>query len=211
MNNYSLKTTSRQLYDTTISGQHPVSNQVTQSESKTDNTDSVSNLVSNSVSTAGARAYARACACAREGDGDKSIISPDELEAIRNAYVTNVGQQMTAMVAREIEEALAEGMRPSVVIEAAITTGNAPRPTPYYMRAVLRRWRRDGILTDDALAADRAAFEQQQARAPERSWWQNPALRYEQRPINNDESLFTDLSAYLERRKSDEKPEASSL
>ena len=106
MNNSSLKTTSRQLYDTTISGQHPVSNQVTQSESKTDNTDSVSNLVSNSVSTAGARAYARACACAREGDGDKSIIGPDELEAIRKAYVTNVGQQMTAMVAREIEEAV---------------------------------------------------------------------------------------------------------
>ena len=95
--------------------------------------------------------------------------------------------------------------KPSV-IEAARTTGNAPRPTPYYMRAVLRRWRRDGILTDDALAADRAAFEQQQARAPERSWWQNPALRYDQRPIPNDESLFTDLSAY-----SDEKPEASSL
>lgn len=117
--------------------------------------------------------------------------------AIRDAYVTYVGQPMTAMVAHEVEAALAEGMRPSVVIEAARVTGDAPRPTPYYMRAVLRRWIRDGILTDDALAADKAAFEQQQAAAPSNAWWQqtNPALRYEQRPIPDDDSLFTDLSA----------------
>ena len=65
------------------------------------------------------------------------------------------------------------------------------------MRAVLRRWLRDGILTDDALAADKAAFEQQQAAAPSKAWWQqaNPALRYNQRSIPDDDSMFTDLSA----------------
>ena len=139
----------------------------------------------------------RARAYAREDDSPEGIITPDDLMAIRDAYVTYVGQPMTAMVAHEVEAALADGMRPSVVIEATKVTGDAPRPTPYYMRAVLRRWLRDGILTDDALAADKAAFEQQQAAAPNKAWWQqtNPALRYNQRPIPDDDSMFTDLSA----------------
>lgn len=178
-------TSSRQQYDGAIS------NQVRELDSKQD-TNSVSNSVSKSVSNLVLTAGARACARTRE-DG---IVSPDDLEAIRNAYVRNVGQPLTAMVAREIEAALDEGMRPSVVIEAAVTTGNAPRPTPYYMRAVLRRWRRDGIFTDDALAADRAAYEARQAATPQTAWWQqtNPALRYNQRAIEDENELYTDLS-----------------
>lgn len=200
MNNTQPATTSRQLYDTTTnSSQYPV----TQSASNQQvSTNSVTHSVLSKSLTAGARVCARACARAREeGTSQTSlpegIITPDDLMAIRDAYVEYVGLNMTAMVAREVEAALEDGMRPSVVIEAAKVTGEAPRPTPYYMRAVLRRWRRDGILTDDALAADKAAFEQQQAAAPSKAWWQqtNPALRYDQRNIPDDESLFTDLSA----------------
>ena len=190
MDNPTLSTTSRQLCDTTTSSQHPVTQQVTQS---------ASNQQVSTHSVLSKLVTARVCARARtrEEDGPEGIITPDDLMAIRDAYVTCVGQPMTAMVAHEVEAALAEGMRPSVVIEAARVTGDAPRPTPYYMRAVLRRWLRDGILTDDALAADKAAFEQQQAAAPSKAWWQqtNTALRYDQRPIPDDESLFTDLSA----------------
>lgn len=190
MSNHSLTTTSRQLCDTTTSSQHPVTQQVTQS---------ASNQQASTHSVLSKLVTARACARvhAREGDGQDGIITPDDLMAIRDAYVTYIGQPMTAMVAHEVEAALADGMRPSVVIEATKVTGDAPRPTPYYMRAVLRRWLRDGILTDDALAADKAAFEQQQAAAPNKAWWQqtNPALRYNQRPIPDDDSMFTDLSA----------------
>ena len=194
MNNYTPSTTSRQLCDTTTSSQQPVTQPVTQSAS---NQQVSTHSVLSKLVTAGARAGACAYARTREEEGPEGIITPDDLMAIRDAYVTYVGQPMTAMVAHEVEAALADGMRPSVVIEAAKVTGDAPRPTPYYMRAVLRRWIRDGILTDDALAADKAAFEQQQAAAPSKAWWQqtNPALRYEQRSIPDDDSMFTDLSA----------------
>ena len=189
MSNEHPSTTSRQLCDTTTSSQHPVTQPVTQSAS---NQQASTHSVLSKLVTAGARA----CARTREGDGQDGIIAPDDLMAIRDAYVTYVGQPMTAMVAHEVEAALADGMRPSVVIEAAKVTGDAPRPTPYYLRAVLRRWLRDGILTDDALAADRAAYEQQRASMPDIAWWQsNPALRYDQRPNVYDDSLFTDLSA----------------
>ena len=189
MHNNKIRTTNQQSCDIT-SSQQPVTQQVTQS---------ASNQQVSTHSVLSKLVTARVCARARtrEEDGPEGIITPDDLMAIRDSYVTYVGQPMTAMVAHEVEAALAEGMRPSVVIEAARVTGDAPRPTPYYMRAVLRRWLRDGILTDDALAADKAAFEQQQAAAPSKAWWQqtNPALRYDQRPIPDDESLFTDLSA----------------
>ena len=197
MSNHSLTTTSRQLCDTTTSSQHPVTQPVTQSAS---NQQVSTHSVLSKLVTAGARAGACAYARTREGDGPEGIITPDDLMAIRDAYVTYVGQPMTAMVAHEVEAALADGMRPSVVIEAARVTGDAPRPTPYYMRAVLRRWLRDGILTDDALAADRAAYEQQRAAKSSDDWWRNnpnPALRYPQRPLSDidEESLFTDLAA----------------
>ena len=190
MNNSQASTTSRQLCDTTTSSQQPVTQPVTQQ---------ASNQQVSTHSVLSKLVTARACARvpAREDDDPEGIITPDDLMAIRDAYVTYVGQPMTAMVAHEVETALADGMRPSVVIEAARVTGDAPRPTPYYMRAVLRRWLRDGILTNDALAADKAAFEQQQAAAPSKAWWQqaNPALRYNQRSIPDDDSMFTDLSA----------------
>ena len=197
MNKHTKTTSSRQLCDTTTSSQHPVTQQVTQSAS---NQQVSTHSVLSKLVTAGARAGACAYARTREEEGPEGIITPDDLMAIRDAYVTYVGQPMTAMVAHEVEAALADGMRPSVVIEAAKVTGDAPRPTPYYMRAVLRRWLRDGILTDDALAADRAAYEQQRAAKSSDDWWRNnpnPALRYPQRPPCeiDEESLFTDLSA----------------
>ena len=188
-------TTSRQLCDSTTSSQHAVSTQVTDQVS----TEQATNYsVLSKLVTAGARVRTCARAYAREENAGGGIISDDDLCTIRDSYVTYIGQQMTAMVAREIEDALKDGMTPSVVIDAVRITGDAPRPTPYYLRAVLRRWRRDRILTPDALAADRAAYDARKANAPGKAWWQNPALRYEQRPYDAAEanSLFTDLSAH---------------
>jgi len=130
----------------------------------------------------------------------RATVSPEELDSIRSAYERTVGQPLTALIAHEIEDALADGMFAAVVMEAITVTGWAPRPSPYYLRAVLRRWRRDGVLTVDQLAADRAGHE----RAAAGSWWQtNPALRYEQRPIEGDGSeYFMDLSKYSNIRSS---------
>ena len=73
-------------------------------------------------------------------------ISPEALEAIREAYVACVGF-MTASIAHEIEAAIKDGMFPEVVIDAIQQTGNAPRPSPYYLRTILRRWRPRGATT----------------------------------------------------------------
>lgn len=204
MSNYTHSTTSRQLCDTTTSSQQPVTQPVTQQ---------ASNQQASTHSVLSKLVTARACARARtrEDDGQDGIITPDDLMAIRDAYVTYIGQPMTAMVAHEVEAALADGMRPSVVIEAAKVTGDAPRPTPYYMRAVLRRWLRDGILTDDALAADKAAYEQQRAAKSSDDWWRNnpnPALRYPQRPLSDidEDSLWTDLSSLTDEDRRPRRP-----
>ena len=204
MNNSQASTTSRQLCDTTTSSQQPVTQPVTQQ---------ASNQQVSTHSVLSKLVTARVCARARtrEDAAVEGFITPDDLIAIRDAYVTYVGQPMTAMVAREVEAALAEGMRPSVVIEAAKVTGDAPRPTPYYMRAVLRRWLRDGILTDDALAADRAAYEQQRAAKSSDDWWRNnpnPALRYPQRPLSDidEDSLWTDLSSLTDEDRRPRRP-----
>ena len=204
MDKHTSTTSSRQLCDTTTSSQHPVTQPVTQS---------ASNQQASTHSVLSKLVTARACARARtrEDDGQDGIITPDDLMAIRDAYVTYIGQPMTAMVAHEVEAALADGMRPSVVIEAAKVTGDAPRPTPYYMRAVLRRWLRDGILTDDALAADKAAYEQQRAAKSSDDWWRNnpnPALRYPQRPLSDidEDSLWTDLSSLTDEDRRPRRP-----
>ena len=132
MNKHTSTTSSRHLCDTTTSSQHPVTQPVTQQAS---NQQVSTNSVLSKLVTAGARAGACAYARAREGDGPEGIITPDDLMAIRDAYVTYVGQPMTAMVAHEVEAALDEGMRPSVVIEAAKVTGDAPRATHAVLHA----------------------------------------------------------------------------
>lgn len=127
-------------------------------------------------------------------------ISSEALDIIREAYIVHVGMPMTAAIAHEIEAALHDSMQPDVVLDAIQQTGSAPRPSPYYLRAILRRWRRDGIRNADQLAADKNKHEQRTTPP----WWKsNPALRYEQRrPMTPDEeaSLFTDLSAYSKRQ-----------
>ena len=96
MSNEHPSTTSRQLCDTTTSSQHPVTQPVTQQ---------ASNQQASTHSVLSKLVTARACARAhaREDDYPEGIITPDDLMAIRDAYVTYVGQPMTAMVAHEVE------------------------------------------------------------------------------------------------------------
>ena len=72
------------------------------------------------------------------------------------------------------------------VLEAIQITSFAPRPSAAYLRAVLRNWIRDGV---------------SHRRQPQQSsWWQNPALKYEQREYRNEdfESDWEEtINAYL--------------
>lgn len=137
-------------------------------------------------STTGARARAR-----------EAEISPDDLERIRRAYVGVIGR-LTEYTAREIEEALKAGMAPEVVVAAIEATAKAPRPSFAYLRAVLRRWARDGLWTMTELVADQDRYQAQKAK-----WWEaqrNPSLKYSQRSYTEEESekdFYFDVLSYV--------------
>lgn len=67
------------------------------------------------------------------------------MEKIAEAYRANIGPMITQAAAIVIENALRAGMEPSTVIWAIEETGLAPRPSPYYLRAVLRNWAEFGV------------------------------------------------------------------
>ena len=106
-------------------------------------------------------------------------------ERIVHAYTQAVGP-MNYFVAQEIESAIRQGLTVANVLEAIQITSFAPRPSAAYLRAVLRNWIRDGV---------------SHRRQPQQSsWWQNPALKYEQREYRNEdfESDWEEtINAYL--------------
>ena len=91
-------------------------------------------------------------------------ISPEDGERIVRAYMDNIGYGINPPVARMIEEFISNGHTVNDVIDAIERTGFAPRPSPAYLRAVLRNYNQP--------------TPQQQPSA----WYkQNPALNYQQR------------------------------
>ena len=96
-------------------------------------------------------------------------VSREDLEIIRNCYVDNIGK-MTAPVARMIEGKLAAGMQPAVICHAIEETGFAPRPSAYYLRAILSRFHDSGIFTIDDLQSDRDRRERSQQEALAERW-----------------------------------------
>lgn len=106
-------------------------------------------------------------------------------ERIVQAFTQAIGP-MNYFVAQEIESAIQQGLTVANVLEAIQITSFAPRPSAAYLRAVLRNWIRDGV---------------SHRRQPQQSsWWQNPALKYEQREYRNEdfESDWEEtINAYL--------------
>lgn len=70
---------------------------------------------------------------------------PDAYALIREAYVNNVCPMMTQAAAFEIESAMNAGMDVDTVLLAIHETGYAPRPSLYYLRAILRTWAETGV------------------------------------------------------------------
>ena len=76
----------------------------------------------------------------------EKTLSPEEGEAIVEAYKLNISEYgMTAAVAQEIEQAYAKGLTAEEIILAIEETGFAPRPSPAYLRAILRNWAFSGV------------------------------------------------------------------
>lgn len=96
-------------------------------------------------------------------------VSKEDLEIIRDCYVDNIGK-MTAPVARMIEGKLAAGMQPAVICHAIEETGFAPRPSAYYLRAILSRFHSSDIYTLEDLQQDRARREFVQSEAQAERW-----------------------------------------
>ena len=69
------------------------------------------------------------------------------MEQIAEAYRANISPTITQAAALVIENALKSGMEPDTVILGIEETGLASRPSPYYLRAVLRNWAERGVVT----------------------------------------------------------------
>ena len=91
-------------------------------------------------------------------------LPPDEaMQLIADAYRANIGDTITQAAANLIEDALTHGMEPDTVILAIEETGLASRPSPYYLRAVLRNWAESGVTVSRA--------RNRQGRTDARPWW----------------------------------------
>lgn len=105
-------------------------------------------------------------------------LSDADADNILRAYMNNVAPTMSGAVAGEIEEALSRGLTIDDVIECINRTGFAPRPSPAYLRAVLRNFDASGKKENEV----------------KKAWWQrNPALNYDQREYHDEDfdgSLF---------------------
>lgn len=70
--------------------------------------------------------------------------TPADFERIRETYADNIGT-MTAAIGRMIERALDHGLTVDEICMAIEETGFAPRPTAWYLRAILEAWAENGV------------------------------------------------------------------
>lgn len=70
--------------------------------------------------------------------------SAEIMERIAQTYMDNIAPEITAAAAHIIEDALRAGMDADTVILAIEETGLAPRPSAFYLRAILRNWAMTG-------------------------------------------------------------------
>lgn len=105
------------------------------------------------------------------------MVSAEDGERIFTAYTENVGM-MTEAVSKLILTAIHDGLTVDNIIMAIEETGLAPRPTAYYLRAILRNWCQYGVTTSKlrhSQASDRPS-----------PWYKpNPALNYRMRTYSD--------------------------
>lgn len=98
------------------------------------------------------------------------LLNPQDLEDIRISYKSSLGMELTATVAAYIERCLRAGMQAEVVVDAIERTGWARRPSPFYLRAILRRYLEWSIFTMEDVLDDQADREDFQRNYGDDRW-----------------------------------------
>lgn len=149
MNKYTLTTTSGHQCDATTDTLTNLPTYPVTDQPITDRTTTTSTSSSTS----------RACARAREENYAPPQLPPVErLHQTRDLYQENIGR-MSPQVGRTIERYLLAGMQLEVIEEAIAETSWAPRPSPNYLMAILRRYMDDHVMSLDDLIQDRIRHE----------------------------------------------------
>lgn len=140
---------------------------------------SSSNSSSNSSTTTTTTRYTEPCVS----------LSDELIEHVAMAYSSTISPDIPPMAAHMMEQALLDGMTAECLIMAINDTGWAPRPTPQYLRAILRRCREQGIRTADQYRQAQSNYAQN--RTPVRSAWNVNRFNYQQHTYTEED--FKDL------------------
>ena len=98
----------------------------------------------------------------------------DKLEAIARKYEEIMGYAINGTIGHYLRRCMIAGMDAYVVLDAIERTGWARKPSPYYLRAILERYLRDDILTQDDVMADdrdRYVYRKQKKLEKETGWF----------------------------------------
>lgn len=103
------------------------------------------------------------------------VTDPGVFRQIREAYVDNIGP-LTGAIAHYLEDLMDEGMAPVVILDAITQTGWAPRPSPQYLRAILRRYSLENIYTEQDLQYSKLRRQRERDEANAARWkrWYAP-------------------------------------
>ncbi len=82
----------------------------------------------------------------------------EDYQAIKEGYLSCIGD-LKASVAWYIEGLISWGMEADVILNAIQETGWARKPSPHYMRAILERYKANGIKTMVQLLHDQEEHE----------------------------------------------------
>ena len=81
-------------------------------------------------------------------------VSVYDQEVIRDYYTQILGN-FNGIVAADLSRFLAAGIRPPVILDALEITARAPRPSFYYLRAILERYLDEGVRTMEDVEEDK--------------------------------------------------------
>lgn len=137
-----------------------------------------------------------------EGDGgSRPELDPRDCEMLQEYYEDNFAAELPPVMARMMGACMRGGMERQLIEMAIDETMLAPRPSPQYLMAILRRWRQDGIHTETARRADQERHEQQRARQG-RKWEERGTQRGEERPAGTyDNFEFFDVVEEARRQR----------
>ena len=98
------------------------------------------------------------------------IITPEMMDEMDDYYEQNFGRIMPPVICKLVIRCLKDGMEPGLIYEAIDQTMSAPRPTLYYLRAILNRWLESGILTKVQQEADQEQHRAEMRYRSTRRW-----------------------------------------